>query len=247
MTVIVFQRKECGHPDSNESSDTDSLNLSVPDTRTVHNVSTQNTRQRHRNFILDELPKLSKHSGRRKSRRFNNQLILQTLSKEQDAENIIFESIKSPLSKMMSDTGALEYWNQFIEKSEEEQKKIIGNVNPKEECTNCKSSKAITPMLRISAKIRKILKIRKKLSSGTVKSLEDDVVQFFIESPFGRYVKYPNTSFYRMLIHAVAQYHCLCSLGDWENDKRKVEIFNLEENWQPADCFLHKLIAEIRS
>ncbi|KAL3290212.1 hypothetical protein HHI36_023571 [Cryptolaemus montrouzieri] len=258
MTVISKTQKKCEFPNSNANSDTESLHLgsaATSDAESVHNEPSQNIRLiRNRRYIpqpfikFEENPVFHKHGGKRKLRRYQNCTILQTLSEEENDEIFdIFESIKSPLSKLFEDPVALECWNQFIDKSEEEQKQIIKDLDLKDKLHECESSKSDKPYLRISSKIRRTLKIRRNLSVETVKLFEDDVIGFFNHFPQDKYVKYPDTSFERLLTHAVAQYHSLYSFSEWENEKRKVEIHNLKENWTPAECFLHELITKLRS
>ncbi|XP_044764992.1 R3H domain-containing protein 4-like [Coccinella septempunctata] len=205
------------------------------------------TRFKHRKVVTaDDTPAFRKHGGKRRLRRYQNCALLQTLSEEDFEGNNtsdIFESKKTPLSKLIEDPMALQYWNEFIDKSEEEQKQIIGNF--KSDVRDI--YKTEKPFLRISSKIRRTLKIKRNLSVDTVKLFEFDIIQFFKKSPQEKYVKYPSTSFDRLLTHAVAQYHCLYSFSDWENERRKVEIQNLEENWTPAECFLHELISKSKS
>ncbi|XP_045481846.1 R3H domain-containing protein 4-like [Harmonia axyridis] len=198
---------------------------------------------------VDDSPAFRKHGGKRRLRRYQNRIILQTLNEEDNDSNIteVFETKKTPLAKLAENPEALKYWNEFMDKSEEEQNRIIGHFNLRNQLKSQDINKTDIPFMRISSKIRRTLKIKKNLSVDSVKLFEVDLLEFFKQSPQKKYVKYPITSFDRLLTHAVAQYHCLHSISEWENDKRKVEICNLEDNWIPAENFLHELISELKS
>lgn len=141
---------------------------------------------------------------------------MQTLCEEDYENNVtldLFEAKKTPLSKLIEDPASLQYWNEFIDKSEEEQKAVIEDYEFNTEPKRVDLYKTEKPYLRISSKIRRTLRIKKNLSVQNVKLFEDDIIHFFEQSPKEKYVIYPNTSFDRLLTHAVAQYHCLYSFS----------------------------------
>lgn len=130
------------------------------------------------------------------------------------------ESYKSPFARLLEDPDALEYWNDFVEKSEEEQMKIVTAFSEKFYDNDTQTEDKTNRHGRLSSRIRRTIKIKKNLSLETVKSLEDDLIQFFKATPHDTYIKFPPTSFDRLLLHALAQYHKLKS-----SSKLKYRIF----------------------
>ena len=137
---------------------------------------------------------------------------MQTLAEEEenDALVVIMEPYDSPFSKLLQDEDALQFWNAFIDKSEEEQAQVIADFSDKKQKDIVQKDK---PFARISSKIKRTIKIKKNLSLEQVKESEDDLIAFFKVTPSQVYVKCPPTYFERLLLHAIAQYHGLQSLG----------------------------------
>uniref|UniRef100_V5I960 R3H domain-containing protein 4 n=2 Tax=Anoplophora glabripennis TaxID=217634 RepID=V5I960_ANOGL len=158
------------------------------------------------------------------------------------------ESYKSPFARLLEDSNALEYWNTFIEKSEEEQLKIIRAFSDKFCDNNLQSVHKSNKHGRLSSRIRHTIKIKKNLSLEVVKGLEEDLIKFFKTTPQNKYIRSPQTSFDRLLVHAAAQYHKLKSISvlDEEKGKRSVEVYNTHTDWTPADYFLADFIKELR-
>lgn len=86
----------------------------------------------------------------------------------------------------------------------------LGQKPEKSKKTDAKTS---SPFARISAKIKRTLKIRRKLAKELLSGLEKDMINYFKDSPDGVYVKEPSNSFERLLLHAIAQYHSLQSIS----------------------------------
>lgn len=141
--------------------------------------------------------------------------VLQTLAEEDEVEEIptLLESYRSPFARLLEDENALEFWNDFIEKSQNEQAVIMESLGQKQDKRESAVAKPGSPFAKISAKIKRTLKIRKKLAKEMLAGLEKDMINFFKDSPDGIYVKEPSNSFERLLLHAVAQYHSLHSIS----------------------------------
>ncbi|CAH0562521.1 unnamed protein product [Brassicogethes aeneus] len=252
MTVIKRVQPNYNYPNSNQASDTESLNLgSLPasDTESINNEPVTVPRLLQPQNIgisnIVDLVHLKKASGKKKLRRYQNRCVLQTLNEDDENDNtIVMEPYRSPFTRLLEDNSALAYWNNFIEKSEEEQNKIMKAYT--EKCNNNEEASE-KPYGRISSKIRRTIKIRKNLSLEDVKSSEDDLISFFTNTPNKVYIKHPPTSFDRLLLHAIAQYHKLQSISILnEESARSIEIFTLNENWTPAECFLTNFIIQLR-
>ncbi|XP_072396401.1 R3H domain-containing protein 4-like [Diabrotica undecimpunctata] len=260
MTVIKEkQNYKYPSPNSAAASDTESLHLgsvSASDTESVIEEPLQHRIRIVKPKVIkpsqvEELVNLKKNSGRKKLRRYQNRCILQTLS-EEDEENenmvVIMEKYKGPFARLLGDKEAFEYWQQFIEKSESEQFEILQALTEKyPNETVVENFKTDSPG-KISSRIRRTFKIRKNLSLEIVQMCEEDLLKFFKTRPDDRYVKVPPTSFERLLIHAVAQYHKLKSISVIVDDgvRKSVEVYNIHKNWSPANCNLTDFIKELR-
>lgn len=140
--------------------------------------------------------------------------MLQTLVEEDEAEECprLLETYKSPFARLLEDKNALEFWNDFIEKSQDEQAAIMKSLGQEQrKCAGNAVAKTTSPFTRISAKIKRMLKMRNKLAKEMLVGMEKDMVEFFKDTPDGVYVKKPSNSFERLLLHAVAQFHDLNS------------------------------------
>ncbi|KAK4872061.1 hypothetical protein RN001_016185 [Aquatica leii] len=230
MTVTKGRRQAYVYPDSNNASDTETLHL----------PSTSNSDvESERNFVVNRVATvvcltdfcyIKKNAGRRKQRRFNNRTELQVLSEEEETEHGIklMEDYKSPFARVLENESNLRRWNEFINLSEEEQRTLLEFVP--EEIRSYVTNKH-TP--RISSRIKRAMKVKKNLSMDMVEKLENEVVNYFLCSPEGVFVSSPPTSFERLLLHAIAQYHCLKSIS-LINVKRSVEVTcDAVELWKP--------------
>lgn len=144
--------------------------------------------------------------------------MLQTLAEEDDEESVpptLIEPYKGPFTRLLEDNNALEFWNDFIEKSQEQQSIIIESLTrkPLKDVPNGEP-KVLSPFERISAKIKRTLKVRKNLPKELLKTSEKAMVDFFNATPDNLYVALPSTSFERLLLHAVAQFHALKSISE---------------------------------
>lgn len=189
----------------------------------------------------------NKHPGRRKYRRYQNRVILMTLYEDEEDTVTVYETTKTPLTRLIEDSKALEYWNEFIKKSEEEQNEIISSATNNKEKNisnnNCQDNQH--PITQLSSKIKRFLKIKRNLPLELVKSFEEEIVKFFNVTPFEKFFKEVNKSCERLLTHAIAQFHSLKSLN--YEMKKQVLIINLKEDWEPSKYYLYEFIEKLRS
>lgn len=160
--------------------------------------------------------------------------ILKTLYEEdEDASPTLMESYEGPFTRLLENNNALEFWNTFVEKSEEEQSEILEILSKgsKQDTTEC--TKQERPFARISAKIKRTLKVRRELAKTLLTKHEFEVVEFFVMQPESIFVQEPSTSFERLLLHALAQYHALKS-----DSKLQIYIFSI--------VYLQKLLKNIQ-
>ncbi|CAH1154642.1 unnamed protein product [Phaedon cochleariae] len=261
MTVIKEkQGYNYPKPNSAAASDTESLNLgSVPasDTESINNDEPHRV---HRLPLfrlplhgsqVEELINIKKNSGRKKLRRYQNRCVLPTFEEDEEEKYVLMESYKGPFTRLLEDKVAMECWNNFIEKSEEEQSQIMRQISENycnDQINNSPSDDFDSPG-KISSRIRRTFKIRKNLQFEVIDECETDLIQFFETRPEDTYVKFPPTSFDRLLIHAIAQYHKLKSISVLYGDdaRRSVEVYNVRQNWICANCRLADFIKKLRT
>jgi hypothetical protein len=192
-----------------------------------------------KNSKSEEQPILKRCSGRKKLRRYQNRCLLQTLAEEHEEEEdvvIIMEPYQGPFTRLLRDSAALHFWNIFVDKCEEEQAQLIAAFTEKN--TKEKTVEKEKRSIKISPKMKRIFKLKNKLSLEQVKISEDDLIAFFKITPNGIYEKSPPTFFERLLLHTIAQYHGLQSLGIVENEHRKIEVYNTIADWMPVEPLL---------
>jgi len=157
---------------------------------------------------------------------------------------------KSPFARLLEDFDALEFWNNFIEKTEKEQMDLLNAFSEqyhkyKPDCVQ-DTNRSVG---RVSARVKRTFKTKKNLSIEIVRDYELQLLEFFDSSPKDVYVKCPPTSFDRLLLKTIAHYHGLqiksmTSLD--ESSKPSIEIFNTQPSWVPANCFLTDFIRQLR-
>ncbi|VEN41845.1 unnamed protein product [Callosobruchus maculatus] len=260
MTVIKDKQSyNYPKPNSNVNSDTESLHLgsvSASDAESLHDEPI-GQRRVHTIFRppavraanLEEHIHIKRNCGKKKLRRYENRCTLQTLNEEDENDGfiVIMESYKSPFSRLLEDKQALEYWNDFIDKPEEEQYRIIKNFNDQYH-ENEELKEKIDKPGHISSRIRRIIKIRRNLSLEVVKMCEEDLITFFKTTPNDVYIKHPPTSFDRLLLHGIAQYHRLKSISGLPQDgkPRSIEVYNTMDQWTPVECYITDFIKHLR-
>ncbi|XP_066158059.1 R3H domain-containing protein 4-like [Euwallacea fornicatus] len=262
MTVIKGNNKSYfTRPGSAQVSDSESLHLgsaSASDAESLSNEPVGPSRLFHtlvpKTNQSEEPVNLKRSSGKRKVRRYQNRCLLQTLLEEEDESSlVIINSHKSPFARLLEDTSAMKYWNNFIEKSDQEQADIINAFSQQYHKEKSKSDIVIQnnkpPLGRVSSLVKRTLKTKKNLSMESVQNCEIEMLEFFEASPQDVYVKSPTSSFDRLLLKAIAHYHGLqikCVAPSGENLKPCIEIFNMKEKWVPANCFLTDFIHQLR-
>ncbi|KAL1493306.1 hypothetical protein ABEB36_011385 [Hypothenemus hampei] len=257
MTVIKGNKSYVVRPGSAQASDTESLHLESAPASDVESINNEPLTTRYlpnrsglvRPVQVDDTLHLKKSSGKRKTRRYMNRCLLHTLKEEDDQESsliVIVDPYKSPFARLLEDTEALKFWNDFVEKSENEQALIINAFYEKcqkQPPTYCNEEKSLG---RVSSRIKRTFKTKKNLSIESVRDYELELLDFFNSNPQSVYVKIPPTTFDRLLLRAIAHYHGLDIHYINDSEVKCVEIFTKKEDWVPANCFLTDFIKQLR-
>ena len=150
------------------------------------------------------------NSGKRKCRRYFNtkfvcrnvKINLDHVKSEADLlndelSNDVMETYKGPFERLMDITDdTLSLLNEFCEQN---------SHTIEQDYTKMRSTQ---PYLRISNKIRRSMKVRKNFPSKRYKELEHQIIDYFLEHPDVLNLV-PCTSFERLFVHGLAQYHNL--------------------------------------
>lgn len=145
-----------------------------------------------------------------------------------------------------------ESWADFMNCSGEEQERLLAlleqeqvqrrrsggrvlhdhrNVNP------AFSFSAHDCFQRIDRRLRATLR-KRQIPLGTVEVLEENLLSFFNAQPRSVYSTNLNSSFERLLLHAVCQYMDLVSLSSDLNGSRRTEVMNKQSQFLPPSPLL---------
>ncbi|XP_069818493.1 R3H domain-containing protein 4 isoform X1 [Dendropsophus ebraccatus] len=146
-------------------------------------------------------------------------------------------------------TGCWKIWNDFMNRSGEEQEKVLVFLEqevrkPREKVNKCKDERtehpAYTPeecYLRINRSLRCTLK-RRQIPMGTLEDLEEEMLSFFSVSPESVYIAMMENSYQRLLLHAVCQYLDLVSASSNFEGKRQMRVVNRNREFCPPELLL---------
>ncbi|XP_069693870.1 R3H domain-containing protein 4-like isoform X1 [Periplaneta americana] len=199
-----------------------------------------------------------KRLGKKRSRRYDNVNQLVTLVEEDELGEVSFHDLvqnsNDAFQRLLEDSDSLEAWNNFIQSSEEVQM-IIASEKGFHERSKKKqvpfSSK--TPMTgeqafrNIKTGLRNVLK-KNRVPLGMLGFLENQVVEFFSKMPSGIYTSSSLSSYERLLLHAVSQYHSLISYSfdSTKEQIRLVRVSNPYEVYQMPTVLLGQYLEDKR-
>ncbi|KPP72150.1 R3H domain-containing protein 4-like, partial [Scleropages formosus] len=162
--------------------------------------------------------------------------------------NITVCIICSYLESLLCSGKNCQSWNDFMNRSGEEQEKMLAVLEEKarRSCTDKqpKDQRAVNPaysaqdyFLRIDRRLRTTLR-RKQIPLGILEVLEEDLLRFFVAQPHSVYITRLGSSFERLLLHAICQYMDLVSASTDCNGARQTEVVNKQEEFLPPKPLL---------
>ncbi|KAL0272551.1 UNVERIFIED_CONTAM: hypothetical protein PYX00_005479 [Menopon gallinae] len=164
---------------------------------------------------------LRSNSGKKKSRRYQNVNQLITLAEEDEIQEVTIDdfvgSTKTPFSILLEDENSLEKWDEFVCSSEEKQQQVI-NEGKEKKCNLSKQSDSP----EINATLRRLLR-RKSFPTGILQYLEEELVSFFSAMPTKTYISRELSSFERLLLHSLSEYHRLISVS-FDSDPEQIRL-----------------------
>ncbi|KAG8594583.1 hypothetical protein GDO81_001259 [Engystomops pustulosus] len=195
-----------------------------------------------------------KAKGRKSLRRLENNRYLMTLLESDDcvADDVDTCICASPsiFAEACNNEMYIEIWNDFMNRSGEEQEKVLVYLEkevrkPREKANKCKDKRIEHPAYspeecyqRIQRSLRCTLK-RRQIPMGTLEVLEEEMLSFFSVSPESVYIAMMENSYQRLLLHAVCQYMDLASASSNFEGKRQMRVVNRKWCFCPPELLLH--------
>uniref|UniRef100_A0A8C6UE50 R3H domain containing 4 n=1 Tax=Neogobius melanostomus TaxID=47308 RepID=A0A8C6UE50_9GOBI len=187
--------------------------------------------------------------GKKSQRRQENLLYLANLLEKDECCKDDLEMCSNPalptiFTEACTNGNYRESWADFMQCSGEEQERLLAlleheqvqrrgvdhrNVNPAFSAQNC--------FQKIDRRLRATLR-KRQVPIGTVEVLEANLLSFFTAQPHSVYTTSLNSSFERLLLHAVCQYMDLVSLSTDLNGSRHTEVVNKQSQFLPPSLLL---------
>ncbi|CAG0889290.1 unnamed protein product [Darwinula stevensoni] len=238
-----------------EDGDAESELLYIPSTPRIRT-------RRHRVHTYAHPSGVGSTTGRgKRGRRYDNAMYLINLIdddfEELDIHHFI-EGSASGFALLFQKHDLMEAWNHFVDLGEEEQMEMLGMQKKRKssdgeshhERRNVRKSSSedktanhpgymggeAEAYLRINQSLRTLFH-RRHLPLGILAELEEEVVDFFGESPMDVYVSRALSPLQRSFLHAICQFHCLCanSLESGDSPVRMMQVDNPYLNF-PCNC-----------
>lgn len=199
-----------------------------------------------------------KHLGKKRSRRSDNVNQLMTLLEEEELGEVsihdLVQNSNDAFQRLLQDRDCSEAWNNFIHSSEEAQLMVTSSngfrERSREKLVFLPSDVPMTgeeAFRNIKTGLRNVLK-KNRVPLGMLEFLENQVVDFFSKIPCGTYTSSSLSSYERLLLHAVSQYHCLISrsFDSAQENVRLVKVTNPYEMYQMPAVLLGQYLEDRR-
>ncbi|XP_043844077.1 R3H domain-containing protein 4 isoform X1 [Dromiciops gliroides] len=194
--------------------------------------------------------------GRKRLQRMENSHYLMTLMERiecsPDDGELALPATPSIFAKACSNETYIEIWSDFMNRSGEEQERVLlyleeeatkkhkGKVPAKTTEDNRKEDPSYTPQAcfqRINRRLRTTLK-RGRIPMDTLEGLEGKLLRFFSVTPRSVYIAMMDSSFERLLLHALCQYMDLVSASSDFEGRRQMKVSNKHTNFLPPEQLL---------
>lgn len=190
-----------------------------------------------------------KSQGNRQTRRHENMCFLLNLTKDLDEDfaevrfDDIVETTMSAFAEVLLNKRNMKIWHEFVDLPEDQQERLLAKLETRRTSKENEidsfvfiekvslDKQAENCYRRIDSNIRSTLRNllrRKHLPMERIVVFEEDLIPFFSEHPDSVYLRNFESSFDRMLLHAVCQYLNLIS----KTSKRNGESYTQVENRQ---------------
>ncbi|XP_036598080.1 R3H domain-containing protein 4 isoform X2 [Trichosurus vulpecula] len=192
--------------------------------------------------------------GRKRLQRMENSHYLMTLMERvecsPDDGDLALPATPSIFAKACSNETYIEIWSDFMNRSGEEQERVL--LYLEEEATKKQKRKvpaktednrkdpSYTPQAcfqRINRRLRTTLK-RGRIPMDTLEGLEGKLLRFFSVTPRSVYIAMMDSSFERLLLHALCQYMDLVSASSDFEGRRQMRVSNKHPSFLPPEQLL---------
>ncbi|XP_071773347.2 R3H domain-containing protein 4 [Centroberyx gerrardi] len=208
-----------------------------------------------RNSDLTPRAKGKKSLRRQENTRFLANLLERDECAKDELEVCSNPAIPSIFTEACTNGNYVEPWNDFMNRSGEEQEKLLSLLEEEAKKKNSlrilKDQRNVNPAFtaqdyfqRIDRRLRATLK-RKQIPIGTLEVLEENLLSFFNAQPHSVYTTNLGSSFERLLLHAVCQYMDLVSASSDCNGARQTEVVNKQEEFLPPSPLLSAYLEQM--
>ncbi|XP_020824979.1 R3H domain-containing protein 4 isoform X2 [Phascolarctos cinereus] len=192
--------------------------------------------------------------GRKRLQQMENSHYLMTLMERvecsPDDGDLALPATPSIFAKACSNETYIEIWSDFMNRSGEEQERVL--LYLEEEATKKQKRKvpaktednrkdpSYTPQAcfqRINRRLRTTLK-RGRIPMDTLEGLEGKLLRFFSVTPRSVYIAMMDSSFERLLLHALCQYMDLVSASADFEGRRQMKVRNKHASFLPPEQLL---------
>ncbi|XP_034232687.1 R3H domain-containing protein 4-like [Thrips palmi] len=163
--------------------------------------------------------RLRKVLGKKKSRRYQDSCTLMTLVEEDEFGEVSITDLvphnDSQFAHLLKDNVSMAMWNEFIESSEEAQQCLLMQFGNRGKVQRKRDNKGEVlsgedAFQNMDRNLRSFLR-KSKVPLGLLSYLEERVTTFFVENPLEIFVSENMSSYERLMLHAISQYHQLLS------------------------------------
>lgn len=191
---------------------------------------------------------LRKVLGKKKSRRYQDVNALMTLVEEDEFGEVsitdLAPSNDSQFAHLLRNSTSMAVWNEFIESSEEAQQCLLMQLTAKDKVqrkrdNNGEILSGEDAFQNMDRHLRSFLK--GKIPLGLLCYLEERLTTFFLENPLEVFVSENVSSFERLMLHAISQYHQLLSHSVDAKDTsqgRVVKVINPHQDFRAPALLL---------
>uniref|UniRef100_A0A8C6RU37 R3H domain containing 4 n=1 Tax=Nannospalax galili TaxID=1026970 RepID=A0A8C6RU37_NANGA len=224
----------------------------------VKRFSASRRKQHFINQAVRNSDLVPKAKGRKSLQRLQNTQYLLTLLETDGGPAGLEDGDLTPpaapgiFAEACSNATYLEVWNDFMNRSGEEQERVLRYLEdqgpnkarrrgpgPGREDRR-REDPAFTPQecfQRISRRLRSVLK-RSRIPMETLECWEERLLGFFSASPQAVYTAMLDSSFERLLLHAVCQYMDLISASANLEGRRQMKVSNRHLDFLPPELLL---------
>lgn len=200
-----------------------------------------------RNSDLIPRPKGKKSQRRQENTRFLVDLLEKDECCKDELEMCSNPALPTIFTEACTNRNYREPWADFMQCSGEEQERLLALLEKEQKqkrgLRGLQDHSDVNPAFRAQDCFQKIDRrlrntLRKRQAIGTVEVLEENLLSFFNDKPHSVYTTNLNSSFERLLLHAVCQYMDLVSSSTDLNGRRQTEVMNKQSQFLPPSLLL---------